>query len=71
MEINIIIECDNEEDLLLHLSVIRLQIKKAMKKTPTLPDMVLEDNNCYGYHKVEIGDTRLTNQLESLVNIEA
>lgn len=56
MFIEINIDCEDEKELLSHLSVIRQQIKKEWKsqgeyiKVPA----TLEDSNCYGNHTVNI-----------------
>lgn len=57
MKTEINIECEDERELLTHLSVIRQQIKKAFKtleKEPEQDVVRLSDNNCYGDHTVEI-----------------
>lgn len=51
----IVIDCDDQRELLLHLTVIREQIRKAFKKDPEFAGK-LEDDNCYGSHTVEIKD---------------
>ena len=59
MKVKIEIECDDEQEVLSHLNVIRKQIKRAfrkhLKKDPEYmehPEFLLEDNNCYGLHSV-------------------
>lgn len=53
MKIYIEIECYENEEVFTHLSVIRSQIKKALKENENF-NGVLEDSNCYGWHTIEI-----------------
>jgi len=57
MRTTIQIDCDSGKELLSHLTVIRIQVKamieKAKKKDIKKP-IKLDDNNCYGTHKVVI-----------------
>lgn len=57
------INCESEEELLSHLSVIRIQVKRAFRKhlknDPEYmeePSFELKDSNCYGDHRVIIGE---------------
>lgn len=56
MKITITIECIEDEEILTHLSVIRQQVRKEIKRQKYFlqEKAVLTDNNCYGYHKVTI-----------------
>lgn len=58
MEILIKINCDDDlQDVKTHLSVIREQIIKAVKKSIDkfdLDPVNLSDNNCYGSHDIDI-----------------
>lgn len=56
MFIEIEINCDDERELLAHLSVIRQQIKKEWKKhgEEIKVPATLTDSNCYGDHTVNI-----------------
>jgi hypothetical protein len=56
MTIEIEIICEDERELLLHLTVIREQIKKEIKKQKgeLLVPATLKDSNCYGDHTVNI-----------------
>lgn len=57
-EVNIIINCETEEEILSHLSAIRSRFKKELRKLPNgIPDgvdMEWDDDNCYGSHVVRI-----------------
>ena len=56
MQIEISINCETEQELLNHLSAIRLSIKREIRKqkgefkTPA----TLEGSNCYGEHTINI-----------------
>jgi hypothetical protein len=56
MEVIITIECDSLEELLMHLSKIRSQVKKQQEALeqdePTVIN--LSDSNCYGSHEIKI-----------------
>jgi hypothetical protein len=56
MKAKITISCDDEEQLLTHLRIIIKEIKQNMKinQGELLPKTKIEDNNCYGYHLVNI-----------------
>lgn len=58
MNIHIKIHCDDERELLLHLSKIRKTIKKAFAdKTTDDPSEIgfrANDANCYGEHEIMI-----------------
>jgi len=56
MRTTITINCEDERELLLHLTVIRQQIKSEIKKQKGYleKDVKLTDNNCYGDHTVNI-----------------
>ena len=66
MKVEIKIECDDIQDLKMHLSVIRGQILNRAKKMTDKKDslfsskesvseisMNFEDSNCYGSHEVK------------------
>jgi hypothetical protein len=64
MKVTIEIECDTINDLYAHLGVLQKQIKaqaKKQKRNPIHddfhPSVVLEDDNCYGAHVMNIEDT--------------
>lgn len=55
------IDCETVGELVTHLRVAATQVKKEVKKWKLNPDdqltmevTVLEDNNCYGTHKLTI-----------------
>lgn len=51
----ITINCETEEEILTHLSVIRKEVKKIAKKgIPNGLDVEFNDDNCYGTHEVRI-----------------
>ena len=58
MKATIIIECDDEQDLFMHLSVIRQSLKQKSKQMngfenlQTYKKVEIEDSNCYGNHSV-------------------
>ena len=62
MKVKIEIDCSDVEEIYAHLNVIKTQIKKKVKKLwKQEPDkkwkpFIVEDNNCYGYHKAKIID---------------
>jgi hypothetical protein len=50
--------CETEQELLTHLSVIRANIKKQMRRTPEFDRAkIWEDQNCYGSHLVKVKPT--------------
>jgi hypothetical protein len=56
MNIEINIVCEDEREFLAHLSVIRQEVKREIKKQEgelKIP-ATLRDNNCYGDHTVNI-----------------
>lgn len=58
MKVSIEIECDDIDDLKIHLSVIRSQILKRAKVLSTDDEadekiMNFTDSNCYGSHEVK------------------
>ena len=54
-KVSIEINCETEEEILSHLSVIRREVKKIAKKgIPDGLDVQFDDNNCYGTHEVKI-----------------
>ena len=58
MNVEIKIECDDIQDLKMHLSVIRGQILNRAKKLSNDEEvessiMNFEDSNCYGSHEVK------------------
>lgn len=56
MMIEITINCEDEQELLSHLSVIRRNVKREIKSQSgkLIVPATLEDNNCYGSHTVNI-----------------
>lgn len=60
MRISIEIECDTIGEIQAHLTCLRDQVKKEMKKQKLmlddeLPlDIELEDSNCYGEHILRV-----------------
>jgi ribosomal protein L9 len=59
MKVEIKIECDDIQDLKMHLSVIRGQILNRAKQLNSeevigKDIMSFEDSNCYGNHQVKI-----------------
>jgi hypothetical protein len=53
MKVKIEINCEDERELMIHLVVIRDQIRKALKKNENF-EGELKDSNCYGYHTIKI-----------------
>lgn len=58
MKVEIKIQCDDIQDLKMHLSVIRGQILNRAKKLTSDEDvsssiMNFEESNCYGNHEVK------------------
>jgi hypothetical protein len=53
---DIVIECETEQELLSHLTVIRQQVKKKLREinNEITDTIILEDSNCYGDHTVVI-----------------
>lgn len=56
MKIEINIDCEDEGELLSHLSVIRTEVKRAIRKKDGYINVpvTIEDENCYGTHTVNI-----------------
>ena len=56
LRVDIVIECEEENEILAHLDVIRAQIKNKFKEINNeVKDTIqLEDSNCYGDHTVII-----------------
>lgn len=54
MKTEIIIHCETDKELYSHLKVIINQIKNTIEKNPDIKTIMVEDNNCYGYHSAEI-----------------
>jgi hypothetical protein len=56
MTVIIQIDCEDEIDLMSHLSVIRQQIRVEIKKQggELISEVVLEDESCYGSHNITI-----------------
>ncbi|WP_153799055.1 hypothetical protein [Foetidibacter luteolus] len=54
MKVKIEINCEDEKDIMVHLSVIRQQIRQALKQNPGKARHELQDENCYGGHTVMI-----------------
>lgn len=59
MKVTIVIECDDEQDLFMHLSVIRQSLKNQSKKMENgfngmreNEKISFDDSNCYGSHSV-------------------
>jgi hypothetical protein len=61
MNIKIEIDCDDHNELFAHLTVIRQQLKKELKKNPDFTGE-LEDSNCYGYHSIDVQDNEHVGQ---------
>jgi len=58
-QINVQINCETEQEILTHLSVIRSNIKKYLNRPDNAGEISVlpvnfEDNNCYGTHEVNI-----------------
>jgi hypothetical protein len=62
-EVDICIYCESEELILTHLSVIRAQVKKEIKRRNGEIDLekdetiLITDENCYGEHSLTIKET--------------
>lgn len=56
MKVNIIIECDEDNEIAQHLDKIRKDFIKAIKKGLITENFALEDNNCYGEHSAIVTD---------------
>lgn len=62
MKAIIVIECDEDNEVIQHLSVIRAQLKKeilfrrkwTIKGEESLKDIVVTDDNCYGSHMATV-----------------
>lgn len=57
MKTEIYIDCEDERELLIHLSVIRQNVKKSFRKLEKEPEhdvIKFTDANCYGHHIVNI-----------------
>lgn len=61
MKAIIVIECDEDNEVIQHLTVIRKQLKKALRirsisniLAPDNSDIVVSDNNCYGSHMATV-----------------
>jgi hypothetical protein len=56
MIVSIQIDCEDERELLLHISVIRQQIKREIKQQggELTKKKSLESHNCYGDHYIDI-----------------
>jgi hypothetical protein len=60
MQVTIHIACDSLEEILTHLSVIRGEVRKVIKKDAQglvqngKQPVLMEDSNCYGCHTVII-----------------
>jgi hypothetical protein len=58
MKAIIIIECDEDNEVIQHISVIRRQLKSAIlkrRKTPEdMSDLIVDDDNCYGSHMATV-----------------
>lgn len=54
MKATITIECDDEQELFAHLSVIRQEVKKEVKKQngEITKKARIYDSNCYGQHLI-------------------
>ena len=58
------IDCEDLDELILHLKIIKLQIKRKFREFSegsfmnSTDRIDFEDNNCYGTHKVSISDDR-------------
>lgn len=62
-EIDISIYCETEEEILTHLSVIRSQVKKEIRRRKGEIDLqkdeviTITDEACYGQHSLTIMET--------------
>lgn len=58
MKAIIVIECDEDNEVIQHLTVITKQLKKAIlnrRKDPEeFDDLIVTDNNCYGSHMATV-----------------
>lgn len=59
MKAIIVIECDEDNEIIQHISEIRKQLKKAIltrrKYSPNeMSDIAVHDDNCYGSHMATI-----------------
>jgi len=56
LRVDIVIECETEDEVLSHLRVIQKQIKAKYRETnnEVKGTIQLEDSNCYGDHTVII-----------------
>ena len=54
MFVTIKIECEDQQELLAHITCIRQQVKKLKPGDFDKKKIVFEDNNCYGVHEVII-----------------
>jgi hypothetical protein len=56
LRVDIVIECETEDQILSHLSMIRKQIKDKLKaiNNEVMDTIHIEDSNCYGDHTVII-----------------
>lgn len=57
MEITIKIQCDDDDEALTHLSVIRQTLKKKLKESHDSDNgdyLEFSDSNCYGDHEVKV-----------------
>jgi hypothetical protein len=56
MKIKIEINCEDDDEVLTHLTVIRAALKKRFKRDPegNNDSYSFTDNNCYGTHNVEV-----------------
>jgi hypothetical protein len=58
MKAIIVIECDEDNEVIQHISVLRKQLKGAIlqrrKHPENLKDLVVVDDNCYGSHMATV-----------------
>jgi hypothetical protein len=61
MKVIIVIDCEDESEILQHLTVMKRKLQLLLKKRPDGVNSreILEDTNCYGYHKMIITTDKL------------
>jgi hypothetical protein len=54
-KVQITIDCEDEREIIAHITAIRKELKKLEKKgIPDGVDVYFDDSNCYGTHEVKI-----------------
>lgn len=58
MKVTIEITCEDEKDIMTHLTVIRQQIRDGLKHRAGEKELTFEDGNTFGEHtvKIQIGE---------------